>query len=191
GLRRRPPRRRRRGLLRRRSLRGDPLHAARRGPGEHPRGRTAGRRPLAHARHAGQRHGGSHQPDGRAHGGVLMRFLVGFLSAAALVLVLSSPAFAFRKCTDAGTPSGHWPAPRRAPDTPALLGTQRWDFDGRAGADGLEVSNVRYPADLSQPKKMVLRRGGLPFLPVHYPSTASLTCDVNNGGPHGYNDKLS
>lgn len=96
----------------------------------------------------------------------------------------ASAASAFTACTDRLTPSGHWPDPANT----AQFGTQKWAFDWRVGDDGIEVSNVKYTSNLSNPKKMVIKRAGIPFLPVHYPENP-LTC--NTGTPHGYDDKLS
>jgi hypothetical protein len=107
------------------------------------------------------------------------------VTVGAALLLRSSSAWAFTACTSAsGTAtSGDWPDSRNT----ALFGTQKWSFHWQVGDDGLEVSNVKYTADLTQPKKMVIRRAGIPFLPVHYPDNA-LTC---TGTPHGFNDKLS
>jgi hypothetical protein len=93
-------------------------------------------------------------------------------------------AWAFAACTaSSAEPSGHWPDPRNT----ATFGSQKWEFDWLVGNDGLEVSNVKYTSNLAQPKKMAIKRAGVPFLPVHYPDNA-LTC---TGFAHGYNDKLS
>lgn len=95
------------------------------------------------------------------------------------------PARAFDECTPAAdvATGGHWPNPRNT----ALFGTQKWEFDWRVvPVGGLEISNVRYTSDLSQPKKLVMKRGSLPFLPVHYPENAS-TC---GGEPQGYSDQV-
>jgi hypothetical protein len=109
------------------------------------------------------------------------------LRFAALIILLATsatPAAAFRACTPSTpAPSGHWPDPRNT----ANFGTQKWDFDWRVAQEGLEVSNVRYTANLAQPKKLVLARASLPFLPVHYPATAP-SCQ---GSEHGYNDQLN
>ena len=78
------------------------------------------------------------------------------------------PAYAFLECSAGVAASGHWPNPRNT----ANFGTQKWEFDWRlAPIGGLEISNVRYTRDLSQPKKLVMKRGSLPFLPVHYPES--------------------
>src|SRR5690349_3398276 len=94
-------------------------------------------------------------------------------------------ARAFTECTQAAdvATGGHWPNPRNT----AHFGTQKWEFDWRVVyPGGLEISNVRYTSDLSQPKKLVIKRASLPFLPVHYPDNAQ-TC---GGDPHGYNDQI-
>jgi hypothetical protein len=94
-----------------------------------------------------------------------------------------TPVAAFRACTPASPPpSGHWPDPRNT----SSFGTQKWEFDWRVAQEGLEVSNVRYTTDLSHPKKLVLSRASLPFLPVHYPESAP-SCQ---GTAHGFNDQL-
>src|SRR5262249_19845864 len=99
------------------------------------------------------------------------------------LLASAGPAHAFTECIprpDANT-GGHWPNPHNT----AQFGTQKWEFDWRiTSAEGLEISNVRYTRDLSQPKKLVIKRASLPFLPVHYPQNASMC----GGNPTGYND---
>ncbi len=107
------------------------------------------------------------------------------LSALALILlIVKTPAVAFRACTPAvPAPSGHWPDPRNT----ALFGTQKWQFDWQVAQEGLEISNVRYAAQLGQPKKLVLLRASLPFLPVHYPDSPP-GCP---GTAHGYSDQLT
>jgi len=99
----------------------------------------------------------------------------------------SAKVWAFASCTSqsAATTAGHWPDPANT----AQFGTQKWEFDWQVGNDGLEVDNVKYTSDLTQPKKMVMKRGSVPFLPVHYPENP-LTC-AGSDGPHGFNDKLS
>jgi hypothetical protein len=106
------------------------------------------------------------------------------LSTLAIFLVAgATPAAAFRACTPAvPAPVGHWPDSRNT----SSFGAQKWDFDWRVAQEGLEISNVHYTATLGQPKKLVLSRASLPFLPVHYPSPAP-TCQ---GTPHGYSDQL-
>jgi hypothetical protein len=109
-----------------------------------------------------------------------------FWSLAIAFVVAASPAQAFRACTSGSptAPSGHWPDPRNT----AHFGTQKWDFDWRVDQEGLEVSNVRYTSDLSQPKKLVIERASLPFLPVHYPPSAP---DCQDPNPHGFIDQLN
>lgn len=115
------------------------------------------------------------------------RIAVGVVTALAGLLASlgNAPmAWAFAACTpNAAAPSGHWPDSRNS----ALFGTQRWEFDWRVAGDGLEVANVKYAADLGQPRKMVIRRAGIPFLPSHYPENA-LTCA---GVAHGTSNKLT
>jgi hypothetical protein len=82
------------------------------------------------------------------------------------------PAAAFRACTKpvtvpSGPLSGHWPDPRNS----SAAGTRKWAFDWRVNVEGIEISNVRYTRVLGQPKKLVLSRASLPFLPVHYPDS--------------------
>jgi hypothetical protein len=74
--------------------------------------------------------------------------------------VSATPVRAFSECsTDVGT-GGHWPNPHNT----ANFGTQKWEFDWRVNpAEGLEISNVRYTRDLSQPKKLFIKRASLPF----------------------------
>jgi hypothetical protein len=107
------------------------------------------------------------------------------LAALAICLVAGAPpAAAFRACTmSSPPPSGHWPDPNNS----SLAGTHKWEFDWRVDQEGLEVSNVRYTSVLGQPKKLVLSRASLPFLPVHYPDSPP-DCP---GPPHGYTDKLA
>ncbi len=107
------------------------------------------------------------------------------LAALAICLMAGAPpAAAFRACTQATPPpSGHWPDPRN----PTPAGTRKWEFDWRVDQEGLEVSNVRYTSVLGQPKKLVLSRASLPFLPVHYPDSPP-GCP---GPPHGYVDILA
>jgi hypothetical protein len=118
-----------------------------------------------------------------------MNRLVIAVAISLVVPLLPTAAHAFTECesNSGGDLSGHWPNPNNV----ANFGTQKWDFDWRISADfnageGIEVSNVRYASDLSQPKKLVLRRGSLPFLPVHYPDVAP-EC---TGSPHHYPDRL-
>ncbi|HVT19714.1 MAG TPA: hypothetical protein VHQ90_26460 [Thermoanaerobaculia bacterium] len=95
-----------------------------------------------------------------------------------------APAFAFRECTPGSPPpSGHWPDPTDI----SLAGTQKWEFDWKVDVEGVEVSNVRFTADLTKPRKLVLLRASLPFLPVHYPMTAP-NC---TGFTHGFADTLT
>jgi len=104
---------------------------------------------------------------------------------ASSVLLSARPARAFTACSaNAGSGlSGHWPDSRNTSN----FGTQKWDFDWQISNEGLEVDNVKYTSDLSQAKKMVLRRASIPFLPVHYPENAA-TC---SGPAHGYDDTLT
>jgi hypothetical protein len=102
----------------------------------------------------------------------------------AFVLSISAaPAHAFTECIPrpGANTGGHWPNPHNT----AQFGTQKWEFDWRiTPAEGLEISNVRYTRDLSQPKKLVIKRASIPFLPVHYPQNAPMC----GGSPGGYND---
>lgn len=106
------------------------------------------------------------------------------------------PAHSFDECSTDVAAGGHWPNPRNTDN----FGTQKWEFDWRVlPVGGLEISNVRYTGDLSQPKKLVIKRGSLPFLPVHYPESPP-TCDGNSpqlprltstqGTTHGFNDQV-
>jgi hypothetical protein len=96
----------------------------------------------------------------------------------------AAPALAFQGCTPKSPPpSGKWPDPANTND----FGTQKWEFQWRVNNEGLEISDVKYTATLGQPKKLVLRRASLPFLPVHYPKDAP-NCP---GFVHGYSDTLS
>jgi len=96
----------------------------------------------------------------------------------------AAPAHAFTECIprpNANT-GGHWPNPNNT----AQFGTQKWEFDWRITPnEGLEISNVRYTSDLSQPKKLVIKRASIPFLPVHYPQNPPM-CDA--GIVRGWND---
>lgn len=95
----------------------------------------------------------------------------------------SVPAYAYDECITNVAAGGHWPNPKNI----SGFGTQKWEFDWRVNPlEGIEISNVKYTSDLSQPKKLVIKRASLPFLPVHYPESAP-TC---GGPPHGYDDQL-
>ena len=127
----------------------------------------------------------SDQPLSSVDESILMPTRGLLLSALAICLMAGAPpATAFRACTQADPPpSGHWPDPCNS----SLAGTQKWEFDWRVDQEGLEVSNVRYTSVLGQPKKLLLSRASLPFLPVHYPDSP-LDCP---GYPHGYTDTLA
>jgi hypothetical protein len=110
------------------------------------------------------------------------------LAALAIGLVAGGapPAAAFRACTQASPPpSGHWPDPRNS----SSAGSRKWEFDWQIVLEGIEISNVRYTSDLAQPKKLVLSRASLPFLPVHYPDSPPDCPGI--AGPHGYSDVLA
>ncbi len=115
----------------------------------------------------------------------MMRMLL-IMIVLGLFGVGSVPSHAFTECTqgaDVISPGGHWPNPRNT----AHFGTQKWEFDWRVGQDeGLEISNVRYTRDLSQPKKLVIKRASFPFVPVHYPQPAP-QCGAF---PHGFSDTI-
>lgn len=101
--------------------------------------------------------------------------------AAALCGINASPVHAFSECSTDVATGGHWPNPHNT----ANFGTQKWEFDWRVNpSQGLEISNVQYTSDLSQPKKLVIKRASIPFLPVHYPGDAPMC----GGTAHGYND---
>jgi hypothetical protein len=109
------------------------------------------------------------------------RWLLGII----VMVVPARAALAYQECIDRAHMGGtnHWPNPLNVSN----FGTQKWSFDWKVtSVEGLEISNVMYTSDLSQPRKLVMRRGSLPFLPVHYPDSAPMC----GGSPHGFNDRL-
>jgi hypothetical protein len=108
------------------------------------------------------------------------------LFAVAFLGVSVTPAKAFSECSTDVTTGGHWPNPHNTSN----FGTQKWEFDWRVTSDeALEISNVQYTSDLSLPKKLLLKRASLPFVPVHYPERPPM-CAVTPDFPHGYNDTI-
>lgn len=101
------------------------------------------------------------------------------IGLAVLASCVTSRAEAYTRCTQAATTvSGTWPTA----DNPSLFGTQKWEFEWVIEQQGLEIRNVRYTSDLSQPKKLVMSRGGLPFLPAAYPDQVSgAACTAGEG----------
>jgi hypothetical protein len=117
--------------------------------------------------------------------------------ALATVLLVPRTVDAFTACNQSDAnpicdPSNgkpcHWPDPRNTSN----FGTQKWSFDWVVNGEGIEIQNVMYTSDLSQPTKLVLTRGSIPMLPAHY--YAGPTCDsgvAGTGTAHGYSDSVS
>jgi hypothetical protein len=105
--------------------------------------------------------------------------------ASATLAVGGRTAHAYTQCinTTDMRAVNHWP---NALNT-SNFGTQKWSFDWTVTfSEGLQISNVMYTSDLAHAKKLVMRRGSLPYLPVHYPDAAPMC----GGTPHGFNDRL-
>jgi len=114
---------------------------------------------------------------------MMRTLLMAIVVAAAFCATNAAPVYAFSECSTDITTGGHWPNPNNT----ANFGTQKWEFDWRVTSDeGLEISNVQYTRDLSQPKKLVIKRASLPFIPVHYPEAAPMCA----GSPHGFSDTI-
>jgi hypothetical protein len=82
----------------------------------------------------------------------------------------------------------HWPDSRNTSN----FGTQKWDFDWVMNNEGIEIRNVMYTSDLSQPKKLVMARGSIPMLSAHYYAGPNCPNGVAGTGPaYGYPDPVS